>query len=561
MTTTYDVYLEIGPTGLCMAHAPALPGCFVRAENREVALAMLPAAIEEYQAWLEQHGETPAGPGPFGLRVADVQEGLGPFDSGDQAALLANENQPLPRPEMETYLRYMAYNRADLLALVGDLPEEVLAWQAGEAEMSTGRILRHVGRAEKWYVTRVVDPAMLPPAWEEEEPAVFAFLEQSRQAAVARLQRLTDEERAGLFYPDAGDNEAWTARKVLRRFLEHEREHVGHVRQVLAAWRADLMARLAAERSALAWKLISLDEETLSRRPVFEGYTAKDLLAHVAAWDEFHVNRMKLAAAGREAEIASVELDDYNAAIHAERQGWSLDQALDAFMAARRSVLETSAGISDELFHRPVRLPWGDVRSVRQWTVWRYEHDAGHLADLDNWRKNEQPPRGISPNSVLQAILETGREEMLATAALIPENERETRPVCGVWTLKDVLGHVADWEWYGVEGLRPGQPSGRSLAIDYPGTIQKWNDLHAAARQDHSWKRVWADFVGARAALREILAGLSQEDLARPLPAPWDPKGIVYRWIALWLFHEREHAADLRKELCLPGWPERLTRV
>jgi predicted RNase H-like HicB family nuclease len=35
----------------------------------------------------------------------------------------------------------------------------------------------------------------------------------------------------------------------------------------------------------------------------------------------------------------------------------------------------------------------------------------------------------------------------------------------------------------------------------------------------------------------------------------------VYRWILIWIHHEREHAADLRKVLNLPDFPERLTHV
>jgi hypothetical protein len=147
---------------------------------------------------------------------------------------------------------------------------------------------------------------------------------------------------------------------------------------------------------------------------------------------------------------------------------------------------------------------------------------------------------------------------MLATAALVPASQRQTRPVCGVWTLKDVLGHVADWEWYGVEKL-DGPTSRRSLAIRFRG-IQRWNEAHAAARKEQSWDQVWSDFQAARLALGQMLEKMSQEDLAQPFAVPWSKEWTVYRWLHLWLHHEREHAADLRANLALPGWPERLKR-
>ena len=148
---------------------------------------------------------------------------------------------------------------------------------------------------------------------------------------------------------------------------------------------------------------------------------------------------------------------------------------------------------------------------------------------------------------------------MLATIALVRPAERETRAVCGVWTLKDVLGHVADWEWYGVEKL-DGGPSRRSLDIRFRGKIQEWNEAHAAARQDQPWEEIWADFQGARLAMGQVLEKMSQDDLAQPFAVPWSRKWTAYRWIHLWLHHERGHAADLRLNLDLPRWPARLKR-
>ena len=53
----FDVYLEIGPAGECMAHVPALPGCIARGSSRDAALAALPDAIRAHIGWLRGHGE------------------------------------------------------------------------------------------------------------------------------------------------------------------------------------------------------------------------------------------------------------------------------------------------------------------------------------------------------------------------------------------------------------------------------------------------------------------------------------------------------------------------
>ena len=307
--------------------------------------------------------------------------------------------------------------------------------------------------------------------------------------------------------------------------------------------------------------MVSLAKRVLTRELVSGGATINDLLGHIAAWDDLYRDRIELVVGGRAVDIQSVDLDSYNEALHRQRSAWTLDKAMAAFRQARQSFVDTLSEVPDSVLDRRVRLPFGRQATPIAWANWRWRHDATHAREILAWRKRTKVRRQVGPLVVLQAALETGREEMLATAALVAAGERESRPVCGTWSLKDVIGHVADWEWYGVERFRPGLPSGRSLNIEFPGTVQDWNEQHATARQHQSWDQVWSDFQGARQALRELLRVMEDNDLGKPLPAPWNPNGLAYGWIALWLHHEREHAADLRLNLALKRWPRRLLAI
>lgn len=53
----------------------------------------------------------------------------------------------------------------------------------------------------------------------------------------------------------------------------------------------------------------------------------------------------------------------------------------------------------------------------------------------------------------LLAALAAARRELIEAVATIPAEERSSQSVCGKWTLQDVLGHIADWEALGAEGL------------------------------------------------------------------------------------------------------------
>ena len=61
-----------------------------------------------------------------------------------------------------------------------------------------------------------------------------------RRTALELLSKLNEAERSGVFYPThwtQHPGEAWTARKIMRRFLEHEREHTAQLRETLQQWK------------------------------------------------------------------------------------------------------------------------------------------------------------------------------------------------------------------------------------------------------------------------------------------------------------------------------------
>lgn len=314
-------------------------------------------------------------------------------------------------------------------------------------------------------------------------------------------------------------------------------------------WRHQLLALMAGERAELLYLLLGLDEETLTARPLFDDQTVKDLLAHVAAWDELYRDRMALALAGRHEEIGSVDLDERNAAVHARRRDWTLAQALAAFTEARRAFLETLARVPDEQLHASVTIPLADALPMRAWAVWRARHDAVHATDVRRWRRQLQFEEGVGPKAILAAALEASREEIAALAALVPEAERASRPVANGWTVKDMAGHLADWELFLVDILR----AGRMLDMGYGGDVDEWNAAHAAARREQTWDQVWADYRQARQQTVDVVQALDQEALAALLNNPWGNDTTTYRLVAWWLEHEREHAAGLRGALLGQG--------
>ncbi len=544
----YSVYLEVAPDGLTMAHVSGLPGCIVRAPTREMALQKVPEAICRYQAWLRRHGE-PAPPEAIEIEVAGESTGFGPFASGNAAALFPPDRPPITPQEMERYFRLMEHSRADLLALVGELPDETLDLHPSPHSRSIREILRHIGNAEEWYVSRLLPPERLPPEWESDENMpIFNFLEMERRTALECLRRLGEEERSGLFHPTwwtEHPEEPWTARKVLRRFLEHEAEHRDEIREVLAFQRRLLLARLAEARSTLLETLLYLDEKALTETPAVGEWTPKDLLAHIIAWDRWAREEVGRMVGGEELDLSAVADEDaFNAVAVAAWRDRSLEEVLAALQEERTAWVEWMKDLPEEGFfrQRPIgRYDW----HLPGWIEVYVRHEERHAADLTEWKK-AQAGATAGPKALLMAALSAGREELLTAAELVSPEERASRPVCGVWTLKDVLGHIADWEAYLLAGLLD-MAAGRPPRVEHVPDEEAWNQTHAQARRDQLWETVWADFQGVHQALLKVLGGMGQADLERAFPDVWEKRTCPYFWFLPVLEHDREHARDLRQ--------------
>ena len=239
-------------------------------------------------------------------------------------------------------------------------------------------------------------------------------------------------------------------------------------------------------------------------------------------------------------------LTEHNEALRRERRSWSTEQLVSATADARSQVLDLLGRFSDADLQRELQLTWGNPTALA-WAERRYEHDAAHAADIERWRQAAELRPSAGPKAILLASLNASRAALMAAAELTPPDQRATRLVLGDWTLKDVLGHVVDWEWWIADALRY-ISAGQAPQVNSYDTIEAWNQQHAAARKSESWGAVWSDFRAARDALMAALAGISQDALAVRHPAPDAESRSAYGWAYIALEHDLEHAHGLLAE-------------
>jgi predicted RNase H-like HicB family nuclease len=223
----YDLYLESGPRQRkTMVHVLDLLGCIARGPTTEEALAATPEAIRGYLRFLRRHGEGSEPESPFTTTIAThVMEGdwLG---EGDPTPGFPPDFQPLSTGDLTAYLRRLEWTGADLLRLVSHMTAEQQAAEPAGGGRSISRILEHAAESQATYVRYAVGKVEgLSEALREARghpEALSAALAAVWRISIQRLAAMSEVERT---QSTPHGRVTWTARRGLRRMLEHSWEH------------------------------------------------------------------------------------------------------------------------------------------------------------------------------------------------------------------------------------------------------------------------------------------------------------------------------------------------
>jgi hypothetical protein len=160
-----------------------------------------------------------------------------PAEAGKPEPLFWSEVLPVSTKDIDRTLRLMKYSRTDLLELCSRLDGGVLRWKPKTEPRTIGNCLKHIAIVEWWYVTRL--NITLPTKFPRN---VFELLRHTRRLAEQNLGGLSKEERTRIFQPKNDRSpicNLWTARKVLRRFVDHERLHTNYIRKILQSYQSN----------------------------------------------------------------------------------------------------------------------------------------------------------------------------------------------------------------------------------------------------------------------------------------------------------------------------------
>ena len=228
------VAVENGNDGRSLAWALDYPGCFVYGPDESTVILNIPLAYLRYAEWISTHvTDSWVKTNSLDIRLVEVWQGYfinDDFQVRDDGievnAWFRDDWRPLSKMDSTRGKLLLGWSREDLLAVAQPLTKKQMGLHAPEADNWTiQRVLQHIANAEWWYLDRL---GLAP--WKKtdlpEEP--FARLELVRARVIDALHELTGSEKVV-----GKEGEFWSPRKLLRRLLYHERDHLGHLLQIL----------------------------------------------------------------------------------------------------------------------------------------------------------------------------------------------------------------------------------------------------------------------------------------------------------------------------------------
>lgn len=214
------IYVQADPSdGTFTAHVLELPGCNARGGSRDEAVANVKRAFRDYLALLASRGMSLDRWKAYDVDTFTVKEPA-------ERNVFPEEFSGMDEHELRDFLHQMEASRSALLTAVRGLSAEELERKPTPAQWSVREALEHVMTTQVALLSRL-------EKWPGNE---FATLQAVHRLAFQRFT-VMDPEDTAIDHEVMGRR--WSTRKVMRRILEHEYEHLEHIREIVAALGSD----------------------------------------------------------------------------------------------------------------------------------------------------------------------------------------------------------------------------------------------------------------------------------------------------------------------------------
>jgi hypothetical protein len=145
-------------------------------------------------------------------------------------------------------------------------------------------------------------------------------------------------------------------------------------------------------------------------------------------------------------------------------------------------------------------------------------------------------------------VLKYGHKTLLATLGGVPKSEWNVTGVCGIWSVKDIVAHLASYEHVLVDVLNTFTNDDPTPYLDQfttPGG--QFNERQVALRQDKSVEQVLAEYEDTHDQVMALLPQIPEQIIPQPGTLPWyGPEYALDDFIVYSYYgHKREHSAQI----------------
>lgn len=144
-------------------------------------------------------------------------------------------------------------------------------------------------------------------------------------------------------------------------------------------------------------------------------------------------------------------------------------------------------------------------------------------------------------------ILKYGNQTVMHTLDGIPDNQWQTSGVCGWWSVKDIMAHLASYEQVLTEVLNGFLGGGPTPTLDQFRTQADFNDTQVGQRASRTPKEILAEYQEACACNMELIAKIPPEVRRQDGTLPWYGMEYSLEDYLVYAFygHKREHSAQI----------------
>ena len=225
--TLIQIGIERNVEKRTLAWALDYPGVFTYGEDDAEALIRIPREMLKFEGWLNLHTDQPwVHIEGLDMHIDETFEASQVLVDGKMHgvhAFFRSDLVPLTAEDIQRALLIFNWQREELLAGLETLPPEILKHKFEGERWTIEGILEHIARVEWWYFSRLGFET--PQSVDGSDP--LQLLEISAATTKRWLPELVGFDSV-LEYRQ----EKWSARKLVRRLLWHQRDHIDHIRNL-----------------------------------------------------------------------------------------------------------------------------------------------------------------------------------------------------------------------------------------------------------------------------------------------------------------------------------------